>query len=689
MHSRFASSTRSVFTLSALATALALAMPARAQTVDAGLTDLGFLAGGSYANVTGMSLSGDVIVGLGDDGTSGGNMRAWRWTAGTGMQSLGLLSGGTFSGVRGINTSGTAIVGLADDSTNATRAFLWTQAGGMVNLGIMSGGSHSTATGVSAAGDVVVGFGDDGASGGSSRAFRWTQSTGMVSLGALNGGSTSAALAISAAGDVIAGNSADGNLGNGSYGFRWTQATGMVNIGALNGGVGSTVYAMSADGTVIVGAALDGALGSAFRAFRWDSGTGMSSLGVLNGGNTSQALAVSGSGEVIVGMSTDGAAGNAPRAFRWTQASGMQSVETWLTQANVAVSPSLQTMAAQAVNGDGTVISGLLSNGRPFIARLVSSSAPGGLMDVTEFSQSLRSAGQASSAMPLRQADLVVHGAHGAPMQAPLASGKSSFWAAGDVGATDRGTTSDYSESVAEVGFGHGASDTLQIRIALGRTTSRQSLWQAGSARTQGTFIVPELVWQASTGLFATVTGYYNDGKARVRRGYLNAGLPDISVGATNTSTTGLRFRLDALNFWTLAGVDLTPYTSVTFSRTKSDAYQETGGGFPVLWSARSDKENVLRAGLDGTRTLGGDVRLTGRVELAHRFGSSDRAAAGEVIGLFPFQTPAAESTDQWARLGAGIDLPLGRGRLAATLNATTRGGDPAYWLATSYRVSF
>ncbi len=521
---------------------IAAMLPLPTHAAD-GLTDLDILSGGVDSAAYAVSADGSVAVGFSAD-------RAFRWTQADGMVSLGDLNGGNFSTAFGVSADGSVVVGSADDGNAgfSSRAFRWTQAGGMVSLGDLNGGDFSTALGVSADGSVVVGSADDGNAGFASRAYRWTQAGGMVSLGDLNGGDFSQALGVSADGSVVVGSAFDGSAGNASRAFRWTQAGGMVSLGNLNGGDNSYGFGVSADGSTVVGLASDGSAGNASRAFRWTQTEGMANLGVLNGGDFSMGLGVSGDGSVVVGQATDGSNGNTSSAFRWTQTGGMQSVEQWLAANGVTVAPGLSTQSANAINADGSMVVGTMDNSHAFLARV--STVGNGMIDLVDFNRTLYGSGY-THVQANAQSDLIMHGLHGNPMSGLLTKGRYNLWVAGDWGRQEHATNDAHLGS-GEIGAAYAWTDGVMFKLALGRTYSQQDSLYDGETTLNGTYVIPELiVGIPNTALKFSASGYYNDGDASIRRGYLNAGTPVISSGRPDQRLGVIAFDvIERINEW-------------------------------------------------------------------------------------------------------------------------------------------
>ncbi len=650
------------------------AMPV-AHGADYGITDLGSLPGYSYSWAEGVNAAGDVVVGYAWKSGSNTEM-AFRWTASEGMQSLGTVSGDVSSIGRAVNDAGDVVVGNSLSSAGKYRAFRWTAATGMLSLGTLAGGTTSSANDVNAAGDVVVGYSDS--SQGGMRAYRWTAATGMQNLTELSGTYASEAYGVNAVGDVVVGYF---DSAVGMRAFRWTAATGVVSLGTLSSSGGSSVaYAVNAAGDVVVG--WSGLDNGDNRAFRWTQSTGMVNLGVLNSGDESSvAYGVNAAGNVVVGYS--GSEGSV-RAFRWTQATGMQSIEDWLAASGVTVDPTaVKAQGAYGVNADGNVVVGRLANSHAFIAV-----AEKGMLDTDNVNRGLAASG-GTIAMAAQGASMIMNGAHGNPLRGLPGAGKQNMWLAGDWGHAES-AKADGNQGAGEVGYARGLSDTVTVKLALGRSYSKQDTLYGGTARMDGIYVMPELTAKiASTPLYATVATYYSNGDSDVTRGYDNAGVREYSRGSADTETLGARVRIDWLNALTFAKTELTPYTGLSYARTKIDAYTETGGAFPAHWNSRSEHSTEARLGVDGVHQLDARLNLLSKLEGVHRFNNRGAGVSGDVAGLYGFSFDGETYKRNWLRVGAGVEGKLGEGTGSLMLNASTENDAVRYWLAASYRQAF
>lgn len=502
----------------------------------------------------------------------------------------------------------------------------------------------------------------------------------MQSLGAFN---NSAAMAVSADGSVIVGvaddPTADPNY-NTSRAFRWTLATGLVSLGEpnLRTPTTSTATSVSADGSVIAGWTFNNL--DSNRAFRWTQTEGWQALGVLNGGYRSWAFGINGDGTVIVGQADSSTA--ASRGFRWTQA-GMQTIEDWLRQNGVTVHEDA-TWTAYGVNSDGSVIVGQLENGHAFIARV--SPIGSGLVTLANVQDSLSATSRGGS-MALSTAQTVINGAHSRPLSRRVATGHNAFWMAGDWGRDDHGERSG-DLGLAEVGLGRNFGPA-QVNVSLGQTWAQQNLPLNGRAKTEGTYLLAEVLIPVSGSLWATLGGFGHWGSTEMRRAYLNAGEPDASNASPNVSTVGLRARLDWENAFQLARIDFAPYADLAYSEARLGAYTETGGGFPARFDSRKEKATEVRLGMNATRPLDRGLHLVGTLEAAHRFEKNGLRTSGEIIGLFSFDLDRTKNRQDWLRAGTGLEGPLAGGKVSLMINGTTQGGAPNVWLAANWQMAF
>jgi outer membrane autotransporter protein len=420
------------------------------------------------------------------------------------------------------------------------------------------------------------------------------------------------------------------------------------------------------------------------------------------------ALGVDASGDVVVGLSFDGSTPlTNSLGFRWTAATGMQTVEQWLTSKGVAVAPSaVHAQTAEGVSANGNVVTGILSDGNLYIARVVETTAPpttppdtppappstgagSGMIDVANYTRSLQAAALSAS-QAMQDADLVMTGAHGNPMRGLISGSQQYVWSTGDWGRVDVSNSGHSNTGAVEVGYAHGLGEHSMAKFAVGRTYSDQDTIYDGSIRTSGTYLLPELISAIpGTPLYGTLSAYYNFGDADVRRGYDNAGYQVHSTGSASQNTWSLQGRIDWLNAVQTNRFSLTPYAAVLYTHSHMDSYTEHNGGFPVHWDANNQDSTQARLGLDTVYDLSTSIKLLGRVEGVHRFDSKAEDSNGEILGLSDFSLDGQHYKQNWLRFGAGIEAGIGKGTVSLYGNATTEAETPRYWVSLGYRLPF
>lgn len=293
-----------------------------------------------------------------------------------------------------------------------------------------------------------------------------------------------------------------------------------------------------------------------------------------------------------------------------------------------------------------------------------------------------------SGAMVLSSYDLVLNGAHGRPFSRRVAAGEKTFWLAGDWGSDNHGARSG-DIGLAELGLGHNFGP-VQVNVSLGKTWAKQDLTLNGRAETDGTYLLAEALIPVRGNLWATVAGYYNQGEADIRRGYLiNGGTQqDYSTGKPDADTWGLRARLEWDNAWQAAGAGFSPYIDLSHSTAKLDAYTETGGSFPASFDSRKEKATDLRAGVDATSPIANGMSLIGKLEAAHRFEEDGARISGDVLGL-GFDFDGQKNDRDWLRAGVGLEGKVGGGMGSVMLNATTAGEVQNAWVALNWQKTF
>jgi probable HAF family extracellular repeat protein len=670
------------FVLSSTAVALAvlfgLLPTEQASAVDTGPYGYEILGtlGGSYSVAYRLSADGSVVIGM---STTTTRNNAFRWTAAGGMTSIHDPSW-NYSYAFGVSGDGATIVGYWGDQNYIETAYVWTQALGAQDLTTL-GGAGGTARAVNHDGTVIVGraqLADN-----KWNAVRWVGDTHTpYTLGTL-GGASSDAMDVSGDGLVIVGESstASGAL----HAFRWVGGT-MTDLGTF-GGSTSQSLATNSNGSVVVGHAWNAQ--EVARAFRWEGGT-MVDLGTL-GGDTAYAKDVNSDGSVVVGGAQ--ISSGAYRAFRWTSA-GMVSVEDWLRAGGITVAADF-TSAANGISDDGSVVVGIKSNSRAFIARLAPTDNGGddggggggsGIIDIEEFNTTLVT--HPTARPGVSHASTVLHGAHGEPMRNLLDPGRQSFSLTTDAG-YDSTSSAKGGFAIGDIGYGIGLDGGITARVSAGGLNAYHSINSGGDFTTNGFYVAPEASVPVFEQFYATFGGYYSSGRMDVNRGYLNGGVLDYSRGQTGTEVWGAKFRLDWLDAFTVADTSFTPYLGLTYTNARMDGYTETGGGFPVVFDAVTEHATVARIGLDMVSDLTEGVRLTGKLEASYRFEEKTATTTGRMIGLSGFNL-AGQDINQFAvRAGIGAELDIGAATSFISLNGALQGNEASAWVKSGVRFEF
>ena len=669
---------------------------ARAQSW--GLVDTGRLQSAQTSQI--WALSADGLVGAGTSG-SGTVRRAFRYTNAGGMQDLGLLGGLSTSGVSyayafgtAVSADGRMVVGKVSDSSGVGQAFYWTQSGGMQGLGYLRNGISSVAYAASQDGSVIAGTANDGSDGQSEKAVLWSGAGKTIqTLGAgriTNDGLNAAPYPTAISGD---GSKVVGYATNNTDTYAWMWSKNDTNINKfmpVNYSKGySDTAGISFDGSTIVGTVSASNDQNNLRAYTYQIAKNtLTVLGTLNTSTGdkaySYALAVNKDGSVIVGQASDGANANRDAAYRWTAAGGMETIEQWLKRSGVtAASSSVYAQTANAVSADGCVVGGQLSNGNGFLARGCNGL---GLVDATDFQNSLTATKQTAVHTQLMQSDIVLNGLNGNPLALRTPAGRWSVGGSGDVGGSDGSTFK--SNRLGELFIATGFERDITLKIGLGYQDIAQNHFQKPAFESTGLFVTPELVARlAQTPLYVSLLGLYQAGDLALKRSYLNAGVQALSEGKTTARVFGGRIRMDWLQALQIGRLSATPNLSVTALRTENSAYAETGNSFPVVWAAHFEDLTLFRLGFDSVYQLTEAMTVTGKLEAVHRLESQSRIAHGTIIGAGDFATTPVAYQQNWLRYGLGMDFKTGQGTASLMVNKSTGSLNP-YWVNLGYKLT-
>jgi hypothetical protein len=192
--------------------------------------------------------------------------------------------------------------------------------------------------------------------------------------------------------------------------------------------------------------------------------------------------------------------------------------------------------------------------------------------------------------------------------------------------------------------------------------------------------------------LVASVLGLYGRFDADLQRGYGTAG-SGVSRGKTNVDAYSARGRLDWRNAFSLGSVQFSPAIAYTLTRTRADAYQETGGLAPAAFAGHSHTASEIRASLFGDYTLSEATTLDVNAEYVHRLDSNGGAiVVANVLGVSNISNSFAGSKTRqdWVRLGTDLQHRFdNRNVVTLSGHVATAGQDADYSAAISYRFAF
>jgi outer membrane autotransporter protein len=285
-----------------------------------------------------------------------------------------------------------------------------------------------------------------------------------------------------------------------------------------------------------------------------------------------------------------------------------------------------------------------------------------------------------------------MEGAHHRPLISYDSMGKKSqSWVTGDFGSRSR--TSDSHTTSGETGVSS-TFGNLVAGIAVGYGEQKNNLLYGGSSHISGQYILGEINTRLSDNKsIISLTTMFGSWKSNTQRAYvIGGGGIDFSQSSTYLNSAIARIRIDVETPKIISGPSITPFASFTWSRTKTDAYDETGGSFDAHFNSQSHDSKEGRLGVSTNFKLGKDTTMITTLEWIHRFDKNESGLSGTDIdhGALPFDVAGASIHSNQARLGIDVDHKLNpTTMLNFSAHVTSVGEAPDVSTALSLRRAF
>ena len=509
-------------------------------------------------------------------------------------------------------------------------------------------------------------------------AFIWDENNGYKVLGSLSDSKTfSVANAVNSDGSIVAGTS-EGD--NGMEAFKWTSSEGMIGLGDLPGGeYFSSALDISNDGDKIAGFSSVGT--DIYEAFKWTSEEGMTGLGMPSASESSLAMSISGDGNVVVGAMGDLESKNL-NAFRWDLVNGMQKVTSWLTTTGASVPSALSLDIATSTNEDGSVVGGM-SDGSAWLAF-----SGRGVVFPDTYTPTLVTP-KISSQASFQLLDLSLDGSHHLPLKTMLKSKDKCFWANGDW--SDKETKNTYSK-LFEIGSCLDIDSDIRVGLGLGKSMSKKSIANEISSKIDGKYLYSEVGTTPldNKDVVFSLSAFIGSWNSDITRYYLNSSIYDSSIGTPDISMTGFKVRADYMDLFNINGFSISPAIGLTRSSIKTNAYLETGGGFPVKFNKQTQLRTVARIGLRGEKDIQDIGRLRVMIDRSHEVSRSNSNITGSVPGWIAFDIENNASDNDSTNIALELDRRIDESSLISSMVSFK--SDDKKWnksIAISYKYGF
>jgi uncharacterized protein with beta-barrel porin domain len=175
-----------------------------------------------------------------------------------------------------------------------------------------------------------------------------------------------------------------------------------------------------------------------------------------------------------------------------------------------------------------------------------------------------------------------------------------------------------------------------------------------------------------------------------ITRYYLNSSVYDSSTGTPDISMTGLKVRADYMDLFNINGFSISPAIGLTRSSIKTNAYLETGGGFPVKFNKQTQLRTVARIGLRGEKDIQDIGRLRVMIDRSHEVSRSNSNITGSVPGWIAFDIENNASDNDSTNIALELDRRIDESSLISSMVSFK--SDDKKWnksIAISYKYGF
>jgi len=370
-------------------------------------------------------------------------------------------------------------------------------------------------------------------------------------------------------------------------------------------------------------------------------------------------MSISGDGNVVVGAMGDLESKNL-NAFRWDLANGMQKVTSWLTTTGASVPSALSLDIATSTNEDGSVVGGM-SDGSAWLAF-----SGRGVVFPDTYTPTLVTP-KISSQASFQLLDLSLDGSHHLPLKTMLKSKDKCFWANGDW--SDKETKNTYSK-LFEIGSCLDIDSDIRVGLGLGKSMSKKSIANEISSKIDGKYLYSEVGTTPldNKDVVFSLSAFIGSWNSDITRYYLNSSIYDSSIGTPDISMTGFKVRADYMDLFNINGFSISPSIGLTRSNIKTNAYLETGGGFPVKFDKQTQFRTVAKVGLRGEKDIQNVGRLRVMVDRSHEVSRSNSNITGSIPGWMAFDIENNSSDNDSTNIALELDRRIDESSLISTM---------------------